>query len=207
MLIIRRIARKYREIGFTGIVRRFLEKLRQDTIDNINNIYVWDFSATSPESTTSGNVSIIAIRKGNDLSACQLEKLDLFEDRGWLNSKLESRFSKGAILWLVSHDGELASYLWTIRGRHVDPYFFPFTNSDVLIFDVETFREFRGLGIVPRVINEIACILRGDGISRFLIDTGIWNTAMNRSLQRTPFKLIGTARKLTFFRKNITIWS
>jgi RimJ/RimL family protein N-acetyltransferase len=133
--------------------------------------------------------------------------MDLQNDLPKLKETIEQRLAKNALLWLMEYDGGFCGFIWTIRGGHVDPYYFPLTRNDVLIFDVETFKDYRGRGIISEAICKIGNRLSASGANRVFIDTAIWNHAMQKGLEKTPFLLIGVCRKIILGTRTLSVWS
>ena len=117
------------------------------------------------------------------------------------------RFSRGACLWLLKMDGRVAAYGWTIREQTIDPHYFPLGPGDVHLFDFFVFPEYRGRRLNPALVSHILAQLATENVSRALIEAAEWNTPQLASLQRTPFRRVGCARKCRFFGKTIVIWS
>lgn len=117
------------------------------------------------------------------------------------------RFHQGASIWLVWCDSSLAGYGWTIVGKTIEPHYHPFGANDVHLFDFLVFPEFRGRNINPSLVGCILQHLSSEGMSRAYIEVREWNKPQLQSLRKTPFQLLGVARKRSLFGRTIVQWS
>ena len=113
--------------------------------------------------------------------------------------QMADRFEAGGELWLAKIDDRLAGFGWTIKGRTVEPHFFPLQSGDVHFFDFFVFPDFRGHGVNGALVAEILNQLGGESACRAHIECAAWNTAQLRSLRKTAFRRYGEATKVTFF--------
>ena len=121
---------------------------------------------------------------------------------------VKERFGLGASLWLIKFEDQLAGYGWTLQGRTVEPHYFRLGPDDVHLFDFHVFRQYRGRGLNPLLVTHIlaqpmqASVMgarsskRQNGTRRQLA-----------SLRRTPFRLLGSARKFTVLGHTIVLWA
>jgi GNAT superfamily N-acetyltransferase len=116
------------------------------------------------------------------------------------------RFERGASLWLLKSEGQVAAYGWTIRQETMEPHYFPLSAGDVHLFDFFVFPEFRGRRFNPLLVNFILARLALENASRAFIEAAEWNTPQLSSLGRTPFRLLGSARKFGLFGKMVVMW-
>jgi len=124
-----------------------------------------------------------------------------------INEKVRARFAKGAILWVVKWQGEIAGFVWSISGRMLSPWYLPVTPHDGYILDAVTFKEYRGRGLYPLLMNYVLGKLKSEGISRMVGELYTTNIASIRGLEKTYYRQFGIARKFRVLGRNITIWS
>jgi GNAT superfamily N-acetyltransferase len=120
--------------------------------------------------------------------------------------QIADRFKLGSELWLAKLHGELAGFGWTIRGRTIEPHFFPLQGDDLHLFDFYVFPEFRGRGVNVALVLEILKKAGGDGIQRAHIECAVWNKSQRRSLSKTPFCRYAEATKLCILGRPIVLW-
>ena len=58
----------------------------------------------------------------------------------------------------------------------------------------------------PQLVGYILRSLAVERRGRAFIEAAEWNQAQLASLRRTPFRLLGSARKLTLFRHTMVFW-
>jgi RimJ/RimL family protein N-acetyltransferase len=129
-----------------------------------------------------------------------------YRGNNWVIEKMEDRFRRGALLWLLNLNGEFAGYGWSIRGNMGVPFFLPLTINDAVLIDGEVFPEFRGRGVNPLLLEHMLGELKKMGVTRVFSTIKVWNKASLRATSKTQFQRFAIARKLHLFGKNITIW-
>ena len=119
---------------------------------------------------------------------------------------VRERFEKGAVLWLLRENGQLAGYRWTIINNHVTPTYFPHTETDAHSIGTEIFPDFRG-GHMFRLFDEgLKTILKKEGSKRYYSETFLWNKRAVKAILKTSSRKIGIATRFSIFSKNIVIW-
>lgn len=129
----------------------------------------------------------------SDLEPHRLEQITGVWNRKLASRNVGERFEKGAHLWLVECEDELAGYGWTLRGRTIEPYYFPLTPEDVHFFDFHIFPGYRGRGLNPLLVGHMLERLAKDGNRRAFIEAAEWNHPQLNSLRKTPFRRLGLA--------------
>ncbi|EEF62385.1 GNAT family N-acetyltransferase [Pedosphaera parvula] len=120
---------------------------------------------------------------------------------------MRERFERGATLWLLKLDGEIAAFGWTMAGGTMEPHYFPLGERDVHLFDFFVFPEFRGKRLNPGLVNHILGKLAEEGKARAFIEAAEWNVAQLSSLSRTRFRRFGAARKMRVLGRTLVVWS
>jgi GNAT superfamily N-acetyltransferase len=120
---------------------------------------------------------------------------------------IQERFEKGASLWLVECEGQLAGYSWTIRGRAIAAYYFPIAQDDVQLFDFYVFPKFRGRAILWFLVADILQTMRAEGAVRVFGDVAEWNQPSLSFYKMTPFRLLGLVRTYKIFGQVFTCWA
>jgi len=119
---------------------------------------------------------------------------------------IREQFEKGASLWLVRYNEQLAGYGWTMQGKTIGRYYFPIGQNDVQMFDFYIFPRYRGRALHWLLTSHILCTLASEGRSRVYADTGEWNQAQLASFTMTPFRILGIVRMYKIFGRVLTCW-
>jgi GNAT superfamily N-acetyltransferase len=141
-----------------------------------------------------------------ELSAEHLQAMTSFWNPKLAIRNVRERFEKGAALWMVKCEGQLAGYGWAIRGQTIEPYYVPLGTDDVHLFDFHVLPPYRGRGINPYLVGEILVGLATDCLGRAFIEAAEWNGAQLSSLRKTPFRLLGLARSFTVLGRTFVSW-
>lgn len=120
--------------------------------------------------------------------------------------QIAERFEAGGELWLAKLGEELVGYGWTIRGRTMEPHFFPIQADDLHLFDFFVFPEFRGRGLNVALLMDILVRLSGEGIRWAHIECAAWNKAQIHSLTKTPFCMYAEATKMCVLGRPAVLW-
>ena len=142
----------------------------------------------------------------SELAPEQLQAITSFWNPKLASQNIRERFEKGASLWLVESEDQLAGYGWTIRGTPIAPYYFPLAPDDVQFFDFYVFPKFRGRALHWLLTGHILHALAVEGSSRAFADTGEWNQAQLASFKMTPFQFLGMVRTYKILGHVITRW-
>jgi GNAT superfamily N-acetyltransferase len=119
---------------------------------------------------------------------------------------MAEQFAAKAELWLLLQDGIIAAYGWTLKGKTIEPHYFPFKAEDVHLFDFFVFPEFRGRNLNPSLVWQILDQAGREGCRRAFIEAAVWNRPQQASLAKTSFQKIGTARKFSLGKSNLVWW-
>ena len=142
-----------------------------------------------------------------DLSPQELGLLENSWNPSIMRRLMAERFQRGASLWVVKWEKQLAGYGWTLTGTTIEPHFFPIGICDVHLFDFCVLPEHRGKRINPSLVGHILSELAADGKSRAFIEAEEWNRAQLSSLSRTPFQPFGLALRFRILGKTLVLWS
>lgn len=123
-----------------------------------------------------------------------------------VDMQFRERFEKGASIWLLKENGQVAGFVWTIKGRTVRKHFFPIVSQDVHFFDNEVFPQYRSRGLNTTLIETVLWRCKEAGMVRAHIETPKKNRAERRSLAKTHFQDYGMAKKTCFLWPNLTLW-
>jgi GNAT superfamily N-acetyltransferase len=141
-----------------------------------------------------------------ELSAEHLQTMTSFWNPKLANRNIRERFERGASLWLVECNEQLAGYGWTLQGEAIAPYYFPLGSDDVQLFDFYVFPRFRGRAIHWLLTSHILHTLATEGGARAFADTHEWNKAQLASFQMTSFRPLGFVQTYKIFGYELTRW-
>ena len=150
--------------------------------------------------------SIHRLESLRDLSSTDFEQVTAFWNPKLASANIRERFEDGAVLWLVKSGESVASYGWTLRGRSIEPYYFPLGTDDIQLFDFYVAPKFRGRALHWLLTSYLLRALAAEGGARAFADTGEWNEAQLASFRMTKFRLLGRARTFRIFGRLLTHW-
>jgi ribosomal protein S18 acetylase RimI-like enzyme len=197
-----------RREGCMAVVKRALLGLRRTFTGDRQVLFRCALSNFNPECFQLGEQEQVQrIDRASELATEDLEQMT----RAWyppaVRRQVSERFAHGAVLWLFRSGPALAGYGWTLRGRTIEPYFFPLRNNEAHLFDFFVFPEFRGRRINLILMTMIFRQLAEEGADCAFIETAEWNTPQLRSLRRLPFERIGCARVFRLLGRTVVVWS
>lgn len=120
--------------------------------------------------------------------------------------QIAERFEAGSELWLAKLCEELVGFGWTIRGRTMEPHFFPIQADELHLYDFFIFPEFRGRGFNVALLSDILARSSAEGIWRAHIECAAWNKAQLHSLTKTPFSMYAEATKMCVLGRPVVLW-
>ena len=159
-----------------------------------------------PNADLSSSLKVERHKNRTDLSPRDLQEITCFWNPDLARRNVKERFGLGASLWLIKLEDNLAGYGWTLRGSTVQPHYFRLGPDDIHLFDFHVFSQYRGCGMNPSLVNYILGSLAVECHGRAFIEAAEWNLAQLASLRRTPFRRLGSARKLTLLRHTMVFW-
>ena len=193
--------------GLRATAGRVSLAVRRALFANRMAVFYCDIPAQKPSADLPSFLRVERHQKQGDLSSEDLQQITRVWNPKLAQRNLEERFRLGASLWLIRFEDRLAGYGWTLQGRTVEPHYFSIGPDDEHLFDFHVFPAYRGRGINPSLVNYILSTLAGESQGRAFIEAAEWNQAQLSSLSKTPFRRVGSARKLTFLGKTIVLWT
>lgn len=204
-MFIHRIIRYFKRHGLFATGKRFFEKFWWDVIRRRNIIYYVELTKCSlQEFELPEHYAIECKKTGEDIISSELETLYSYRGEKIVQNQMQDHFSKGAYLWLIKNDGQVVGMVWMIREHTLKPYYWPMMPGDVHLFDNEIFPDYRGRGINAVFLNGLVVELKDMGLVRAFIETRIINVSERKSLKKTLFVELTTARKWHFLNRDFT---
>jgi GNAT superfamily N-acetyltransferase len=152
-------------------------------------------------------LNVKRVQVPTELSTEHFQAITGFWNRKLASQNIRERFEKGASLWLVECEGQLAGYSWTIRGRAIAAYYFPIAKDDVQLFDFYVFPKFRGRTILWFLVVYILQTMRAEGAVRVFGDVAEWNEPSLSFYKMTPFRVLGLVSTYKIFGQVLTCWA
>jgi len=147
------------------------------------------------------------LRNCAEVSEYDLQRITSFWNPKLARRNLQERFKKGASLWLIKLDDEIAGYSWTLRGATIAPYYFPLGPDDVQIFDFYAFPKYRGRAVLWFLVVHILRCLAAEGGSRAFGDVAEWNQPSLSFYRMLPFRRLGLVRSFRVLGRSYSSWS
>jgi len=202
-----RVTDYFKRNGLRATVRRAALAARRALFSGRMVLFYCDLATLS--STTADFPSLPKVERytnQTDLSPCDLHEITSFWDPELARRRIKERFGLGASIWLIKVEDNLAGYGWTLQGRTVEPHYFRLGPDDIHLFDFHVFPQYRGRGMNPSLVSYILRSLAAESHGLAFIEAAEWNQAQLASLQKTPFRPLGRARKFTILRRTIVYW-
>lgn len=205
---ISRLGAYYTRHGFVDTIRRAGLAARRALFSGRSVLFYCDLvTQAAPPADLPSFLKVERIKSVADLSPEDLQGMISVWNPKLARRNIKERFHLGAVLWMIKSRDKLAGYGWTLRGHTVEPHFFPLGRDDVHLFDFHVFPQCRGRRMNPLLVAYILSNLAAECGGRAFIEAAEWNKAQLASLGKTPFRLLGVARKSTFFGRTIVSWA
>lgn len=198
----------YRRHGMRATVGRLGLAVKRTAFSSRMVIFYCDLREQDlPKTELPPSLRIERHRSQTDLRSEDLELIISLWNPRLAQRNMKERFTLGASLWLIRFKDQLAGYGWTLKGHTVEPHYFPMAEHDVQFFDFHVFPKYRGRGMDWCLMTCILERLASEGGARAYGEAAEWNKPSLSSFAMTPFRRLGSGRKLTIFGYTITCWT
>jgi len=205
---ISRLTVYYQRHGFARTMRRASLALKRALFSSRTVVFHCDLGTLPVAPVNTPNLPRVErVTSYGELSQQDWKDITSFWNPKLADRNIKERFQRGASLWLIRSQDRLAGYGWTLKGRTMEPYFFPLAPEDVHLFDFHVFAQHRGQGLNPALVNHILHDLATTGRGRAFIEAGEWNEAQLSSLRKTPFCRLGMAKSFSIFGHTVADWT
>jgi len=202
-----RLTDYFKRNGLRATVRRAGLAAKRGIFSGREVLFYCDLSTLMPSTADlCGSLNVERHKNQTDLSPRDLQEITSFWNPDLARRNVKERFGLGASLWLIKLEDNLAGYGWTLQGSTVEPHYFRLGSDDIHLFDFHVFPQYRGRGVNPSLVTYILGSLAVESHGRAFIEAAEWNHAQLASLRRTPFRRLGSARKLTLLRHTMVFW-
>lgn len=205
--LLSRFAEYYRRHGFSATLRRISVAVKRALFSGRSVLFYCDL-ATLPAGPARlpDFLKVECKRSEAEISPEDFTTITSFWNPKLARRIIEERFAKSASLWLIKSNNSLAGYGWTLRGKTMEPHYFPLGPDDVQFLDFHVFPKFRGRAIDWALIIHILRALSAEGLARAFGEAGEWNQASLASFRMSQFRPLGSARKATVLGHTIVFW-
>jgi Acetyltransferase (GNAT) family len=204
---ISRFAGYYRRHGLLATIRRARLGVKRILFAGRTVVFYCDLGNGSlSQANARKELRLERLRALADLLPRHLQVMTSIWNPKLASQRIRERFEKGASLWVLEFEGQLAAYGWTLEGSTVEPYYFPLAKVDIHLFDFHVIDRYRGRGLNPYLIGCILGELAMQHEGRAYIETAEWNEAQLLSLHKTPFRRLGLVRSFRLFRQTFVSW-
>lgn len=201
-----RFADFYGRHGLWATAKRLAVAVRRGLFSSRMVLFYCDLSNLLPQELPN-SIRVDKKSSSTDLSPQDRQAIiDVWSPK-LAHRNLAERFAQGALLWIIAADGRLAGYGWSLQGHTIEPHYYTLGENDVHLFDFYVFPQYRGRGLNPLLVGEILLSLAAEYTGRAFIEAAEWNHAQLSSLGKTPFRKLGSARKVTVFDRTIVFWA
>ena len=111
-------------------------------------------------------------------------------------SMTEKEMSQFSTLWVAFYHGIPAGHQSVRRGKYFKKWFVGLNENDIVFFRTITYREFRGQGVCPAIMQQAMHILLRDG-DRAFVDCKIYNKPAIRAFLKNNFRLLAKMKPIT----------
>jgi ribosomal protein S18 acetylase RimI-like enzyme len=204
-----RLNRYIRTYGIFKTIQHLFEYLKLAVIQNKYIIFFSELTEVKDEFDTLPETVTIESKKSKDeLSLAEIDRLSSYWIDEIIKNNIEERYNRGnTTIWLLKDRGEIAAFIWTTTKILERDRFFPYSQRDVYLFDAGTFPEYRGRHYQSLLATHIHKKLKRARFIRCFIYVHELNEAMLRSISRSGWQKLGTARKFHICGHDIVIWS
>jgi len=203
----KRLISYYSQHGFFKTAKRIIRTLDRLFRHNESMLFFADIADLKNNTIELPiQLSIEKITKKEELTLKDLGRILSHSHSGIIDHQMNERFMKGAVLWILKTNGNIAGFEWSIRGRNtIEPYFFPLTPNDAIIFDAHTWEGYRGKGYNAILVHHIMVNLSNEEVTRIYANIKNWNRSSLEVIKKTHLRPFGIARKFQIKNKIITI--
>jgi len=184
--------RAYQSISVVRKSIRRIRRILRRWVPRQNHIFRHE-GPFPPERHPQAEFSVCA--DAASLPAFVTEQLKAFGTERMLQTDL-LELRSGSRLWYGLADDRLAVVLFTRRGNQFRNWFTPLRPTDMVIFRVRTYPEFRGRGLAPALMRFAMHESLQHGDFAF-IDCGTDNQPSIRSIEKAGFRMIATMKPIT----------
>ena len=205
---ISRLRAYYTRHGFVETIRRAGLAARRALFSSRSVLFYCDLATqAAPPADLPSFLKVERKKSAAELSPEDLQEIVSVWTPKLAQRNMKERFDLGASLWMVKYRDKLAGYGWTLKGRTIEPHYFPLGPNDVQFLDFHVFPKHRGRAIDWCLMTQILHALAAEGLARAFGEAAEWNVASLSSFKMASFQPLGVARKSTFFGRTIVCWA
>jgi hypothetical protein len=198
----------YRRHGFAATLQRAGVSVKRAFLTGRMVVFYCDLASRKiPPMQAPAGCCVQRVRTLEELGSDRFQAMTSFWNPKLAQQNIRERFERGASLWLVESNDQLAGFGWSLEGDAIEPYYFPLGAKDVQLFDFYIFPGSRGGTLYWLLTNHILRTLAAEGWSRAFADTHEWNQAQLAAFRMTPLRALGSVKTYRLFGRVLTSWS
>lgn len=210
VVVVEKVRRAFRRHGLRGLLFKALVDGYRKCFGRFEFLMFLGRDDLSRDTTLSDGVEVAGYESRDEIPETDLAALAELKG-GWelLEADLEAFFSCGGggeTFWLAKIDGNVAGYLWTVRGGFDGFYLIPLTSEDAVVIGVLTFPDYRGRGLMRDLVVQAAVTLADQGVLRMVAGVYTWNRASVSGFRKAGFRIVAKLWCEEWFRRRIVIF-
>ncbi len=197
-----------REKGFLSAVGRLFEATWQRVFQGEHIIFCFELNKIDFQAVPlPPHLTVERKKRIADISLEDMARLASVTSERVLRREMEDHFERGSDLWLTKIDGTIATYQWSVRKAPPKHFFFPISDNDVYMWNIWTYKEYRGRKIPFHSDFLIFGEMKKEGVERVLRTVRRWNNPSLRNNVKMATYEFGRARAVHIFGRDIILWS
>lgn len=178
---------RIRDWDFAAATRIAWEQLRYLLFrSRCFSVFCWDSQTLTGESLISEKFRVDQVTSWNSLTNAERKQICLVQ------SNADQFFDQGAELWIGRYHGKLAVIVWTWSYPSIHSWFFPVLSGSAVFNHCFTFPEFRGLGLYPTALKEVARKKTEQGFKHLYVHCFKWHDHSIRGIKKAGFVFMGS---------------
>ena len=196
-----------REKGFFSAIGRMAEVAWQRIFQGEIIIFCFELNHIDFDAVPlPPHITVERKKRMADISPDDMLRLASVTNERVLSREMEDHFKRGSDLWLAKIDGTIATYRWSLRKTPPGHSFFPFSDNDVYMWQLWTYKEYRGRNIPYHMGHYVLGELKKEGVERAFWTVDRWNKPSLRYTAKMPAYEFGRAKALHILGRDIVIW-
>jgi GNAT superfamily N-acetyltransferase len=201
---------RVREQGPLSAIGRVFEIAWQRLFHGESIIFCFELNHIDFEAVLlPAHISVERKKRMVDISPDDMARLASVTNEQVVRRTLQERFEKGSDLWFAKIDDTIVTYRWNVRKTPLNrsERFFPFLDNDVYLYDIWTYKGFRGRNIPYYLDHYVLGQLKREGLERAFWAVYGWNKSSLRYTSKMPAYEFGRVRKVCIFNRDLVLWS
>lgn len=174
---------------FTFILSKFIR--RREIVFKIDRLSeLGDILSSEGRVDADQNVSITKYECWDDVPSTYLKRIESYGES--VSDDVLKNINSGGLLWVVTCSNTFAGIAISMKGENINKCFLPLKNEDIVISQCAIFDDFRGKGLYPLLLRNIAVqqVTLNEQVNIY-ISCLDWNIPSINGILKAGFKFIG----------------